>query len=54
MKNNIKKDKKKNNQRNPNIYINFLVSTLDEGLVRPSTTIFIIKIYSIFINRRYI
>ena len=54
MKNNIKNDRKKNNQRNPNIYINLLFNTLDKGLVRPSITIFIIKIYSISINRRYI
>ena len=54
MKNNIRKDRKKNNQRNLNIYINFLFNILDKGLIRPSIIIFIIKIYSIFINRRYI
>ena len=54
MKNNIKKGRKKNNQRSSNIYINLLFSILDKDLVRPSITIFIVKIYSIFINRRYI
>ena len=54
MKNNIKKGRKKNNQRSPNIYINLLFSILDKGLIKPSITIFIIKIYSISINRRYI
>ena len=54
MKNNIKKDKKKSNQRNPNIYINLSFSILNKGLIRPSIIIFIIKIYSISINRRYI
>ena len=50
----MKESKKKNNQRSFNIYINFLFNTLDKGLVRPFITIFIIKIYSIPINRRYI
>ena len=54
MKNNIRKGRKESNQRSPNIYINFLFSILDKGLVRPSTIISIIKMYSIFINRRYI
>ena len=54
MKNNIRKDRKKNNQRSSNIYINLLFSTLDKGLARPSITIFIIRMYSIPINRRYI
>ena len=54
MKNNIKKGKNNNNQRNPNIYINLLFNILNKDLVRPFITISIIKIYSIFINRRYI
>ena len=54
MKNNIREGKEENNQRNPNIYINLLFNILDKGLVRPSITIFIIRIYSIPINRRYI
>ena len=54
MKNNIKKGKKKNNQRSPNIYINFSFNILDKGLIRPSITISIIRIYSTSINRRYI